>query len=241
MGNLKKHFFILIRLTLILGGGIIAIPGQATNFNEIKQNLVSSASEFIYQDLLSTLSPDQKVEAQVYPIDSRIKLPNCEKFLFQQSGKTSKIQQKITLKVTCPATPKWYLYITVKLRWMVHTLTTKTMLSRGEIISSNHLILTPIDKMSMRASPITDPNLLIGAKTKRRLPHGKPITMKDICLVCKGESVTIIAGNAKFSVKVSGKALGDGTKGESVYVQNSRSGRKVNAIVLAPGIVQVKI
>jgi flagella basal body P-ring formation protein FlgA len=57
------------------------------------------------------------------------------------------------------------------------------------------------------------------------------ISPRNICLVCKGESVTIIAKSNDFMIKTIGKALSDGSKGEEVKVRNSKSGRIINARV----------
>jgi flagella basal body P-ring formation protein FlgA len=80
---------------------------------------------------------------------------------------------------------------------------------------------------------LTDPEVVVGARTKRNLSQGSAITNQNTCFVCKGEPVNIIAKSEKFEIKSFGIALNDGSLGEIISVRNRKSGRVVQGQVNA--------
>jgi flagella basal body P-ring formation protein FlgA len=58
-------------------------------------------------------------------------------------------------------------------------------------------------------------------------------------LVKRGAEVTIVADTGNIEVRMRGKALGEGGRGDRIKVKNVRSGRVVTATVMARGVVQI--
>jgi flagella basal body P-ring formation protein FlgA len=83
--------------------------------------------------------------------------------------------------------------------------------------------------------------MVIGARTKRSLNIGQIITNADLCLVCKGDIVTIEGISDSLVVSAAGKALADGALGDNVRVQNLQSGRTIVASVSAIKKVAIKL
>jgi flagella basal body P-ring formation protein FlgA len=60
-------------------------------------------------------------------------------------------------------------------------------------------------------------------------------------LIAKGQDVTILATGANIQVRMAGVALQKGQQGERIDVQNSSSGRTVQAVILDGGTVQIQL
>jgi len=77
---------------------------------------------------------------------------------------------------------------------------------------------------------------------KRPLPAGTPLRYGHVALpelVRRGQMVTLIAGGAGIEVRMQGKAMGSGAKGDRLMVTNLTSGRRVEGLVLADGSVKI--
>lgn len=59
-------------------------------------------------------------------------------------------------------------------------------------------------------------------------------------LVARGQRVTIVYQSGALRVTAQGEAVVDGTKGQWVPIKNLGSGKAVKALVVAPGVVQVR-
>jgi flagella basal body P-ring formation protein FlgA len=65
--------------------------------------------------------------------------------------------------------------------------------------------------------------------------------VKAPILIRRGEKVSIIASTGTVTVRMEGKALEAGARGDVITVLNLSSKQKVEARVLAPGKVQVQM
>ena len=85
---------------------------------------------------------------------------------------------------------------------------------------------------------------VVGKILQRPLAAGKPFDarfLKPRLLVKRGQEVVLLANTSSLSVRMSGKALADGAKGDLIKVRNTSSQRIVEGIVLENGIVVVKM
>lgn len=57
------------------------------------------------------------------------------------------------------------------------------------------------------------------------------INLQHICMVCKGDLVTIFAKTGTLTIKTTGFALQDGNVGEQIRVKNQKSGKTISARV----------
>lgn len=56
-------------------------------------------------------------------------------------------------------------------------------------------------------------------------------------IIKRGDTVTITSASTGLSIQMQGKALMDGTQGQSIRVKNTTSGRTISATVTKPGVV----
>ncbi|MCT7656635.1 flagellar basal body P-ring formation chaperone FlgA [Oceanimonas sp. NS1] len=68
---------------------------------------------------------------------------------------------------------------------------------------------------------------------------GRPILASQLCVVCKGDRVTIVAQSGGLSIRTDGTAEEDGTFNERIRIRNTRSGREIQARISEAGVVTV--
>ena len=56
-------------------------------------------------------------------------------------------------------------------------------------------------KQFVRTQYVQDESILIGSRIKRNLRDGTPIVMSQVCMVCKGDNVTIYASLQALELK----------------------------------------
>jgi len=89
-----------------------------------------------------------------------------------------------------------------------------------------------------------DKESLIGYEIKRSLQVNQPIKPSHITpplMIKKGQHVSITAQLNRLKVKSSGIALSNGTLGQVILVKNRKTKRVIEATILAPGKVMVRL
>lgn len=76
---------------------------------------------------------------------------------------------------------------------------------------------------------------------KRSLSAGQAITQQDLCLVCKGDLVTIVSSHGTLEVQTRGIAQQDAILGQQVAVTNRQTQKTVFAEVVAVKKVAIKL
>ncbi|MDU0355744.1 flagellar basal body P-ring formation chaperone FlgA [Paraglaciecola aquimarina] len=108
-------------------------------------------------------------------------------------------------------------------------------------MTENNVHIVNMDKKRLRGTTFADIEEVLGARMKRRVTAGRPVDPSNLCYVCKGDSVTISANTAIMQVKTDGIALEDGSMGDTIAVRNSRSNKRIKAIVASAGHVEINI
>ena len=118
---------------------------------------------------------------------------------------------------------------------------TARSLERGATIAANDL--EQVDNASRPAyAGALDAAALVGKEVRRPVPAGQPLFHIDVqepLLVKRNQQVTMVLSRGALSIATLGKAMEDGSKGNSVRVQNLVSKQIVEAEVAAPGVVRV--
>ena len=94
----------------------------------------------------------------------------------------------------------------------------------------------------LRTGTVVDVNELIGKAAKRGLRPGLPVRANDIqrqILVPKGSLVTIVLKAPKMTLTAQGKALEDGSDGDTVRILNTQSNKVIEAEVTGAAKVAV--
>lgn len=181
-----------------------------------------------------------QAQIRVYPLDSRSQDRECAVPL-QFSLVNPKLQTQNSIKVLCETDSGWQLYLSAKVSQMQEVVVSRRQLAPGVILNKEMIQMESRDQLYSRGAVVTDLALLDGARTKKSLSRGQILTLQDLCLVCKGDMVTIEVISGSLSVATSGKALSDGSLGDNIQVQNLNSGRKVQASVTAVKRVAINL
>jgi len=114
----------------------------------------------------------------------------------------------------------------------------------GAVIAASDLDTIKVERSHVSADTATDAQQMIGKSPRRPLEAGLPVHLGDLALpvlVHKGELVTILLTTASLELTAQGTALEDGAGGALVRVANTKSNRVIDAMVMAPGTVAVRL
>jgi flagella basal body P-ring formation protein FlgA len=76
----------------------------------------------------------------------------------------------------------------------------------------------------------------------RQLESGAILSLRNVVeptLIKRGDKVIITTTRPDITIRMSGVAMMNGTKGQLISVKNQSSGRIINATVIEPGLVAV--
>jgi flagella basal body P-ring formation protein FlgA len=234
----KLHYYqALARLIAIIPCMYTGITAADEN-NLTKQQLISEAEQFV----LSQLDPNSSktIDVEAMPIDKRVKIPICTATLIFSSSPEALSQSNVTVKAQC-SDNDWYMFMVVKATETQPVVVISSAVSPGTLLTSDNIHVVNMNKKRLRRSTFADIEDVVGARIKRRVSAGRPVDPNNLCFVCKGDSVTISAGNPSMRVKTSGVALEDGRMGETIQVKNRRSNKKIHARVSSTGQVEIGI
>lgn len=205
--------------------------------SEVTQYLQEQAQAFVLDQLDVPL--DAQAEVQAASIDERLPLNRCEDGLTISLPARMEIRRNTTVYLKCEGAAPWDLYLPVRVSIQKPYVTVAAPVAKGDILSEAMLTLAYQDQTLIRGDYLSDPAPLIGVRSKRELKPGQPIRLTQVCVVCKGDQVTLSAENSSMQIKTMARALQDGSFGDMIRLVNIRSGRPVQGKVTAVGTVVV--
>lgn len=207
--------------------------------NKQKQRIEQQAVEYV-QSLFPTPELGE-LSYQAVPLDRRIKIKPCDSQLQLSIPGNATLSKRTTVLVRCPAVKSWNLYVQIKITKLVPVVVARVSLNTGMVIDHTNVTVMLKDSNQIRGRTLQQPTLLFGAKTSRHISAGQPVTLRQVCLVCKGDNVTIIAKIKGLSIKTSGIAQQNGSLGDNIAILNARSKKRVDARVVAVNKVQINL
>lgn len=205
--------------------------------SEVTDYLQEQAQVFVLDQLDVPL--DAQAEVKAGTIDERLPLHHCEEGLTISLPAKMEIRRNTTVYLKCEGDKPWDLYLPVRVSIQKPYVTVAAPVAKGDILSESMLTLAYQDQTLIRGDYLTDPSALIGVRSKRELKPGQPIRLTQVCVVCKGDQVTLSAENSSMQIKTMARALQDGSFGDMIRLVNIRSGRAVQGQVSAVGSVVV--
>nr|WP_228730427.1 flagellar basal body P-ring formation chaperone FlgA [Shewanella yunxiaonensis] len=200
------------------------------------------AKETVAKKLEAPASANVTITPQT--IDSRILIPRCASPVRAELASDREISRNNTVKISCDSPDldyPWQIYLSVRVDISYPVVVAKETLAPGELLSAAQLEVRYIDQYSVNGEQFSNVDQLIGTRLKRRVSKDYPIFVSNICFVCKGDSVSIIAKTAQFQIKTVGVAEEDGNLGEQIRVKNAQSNKMIEAVVTHVGEVRVNM
>lgn len=190
---------------------------------------------------LKTLAAD---EVKIGNLDKRLRLSACSTPLQVSLPKGARSVGKSTMRVKCSDTPGWKIYVPVHINHFARVVVAKQSLPRGTVIGPADIEMHKKDLSQLNYGHFKAPGEAIGMLLKRPISRGtalSPANLKPRQMVRRGDIITILAEVQGLTVRVKGSALADGYRGEAIRVKNQRSKRILQAEVIAPGIVRIRL
>ncbi len=196
------------------------------------------AKEYLLEQFPST--DEEKVRISVAHLDPRIVIKPCSIPLSANIPEKNNARN-VNIKISCDESISWKVYLSAKVEITKAILIAKSSISKGEKLDQSNVELAYIATNKIRGNKLTDTKIVFGAKAKKRIAQGRAISKRSICLVCKGDVVTIIASSKNFSIKTQGVALSSGNINEQIRVRNSRSNKVITPRIKAINQVVINL
>lgn len=232
---MKKYENLFITALIYL---TVITAAQATG-NDISytpEQLTEQARIWLQQQIPG--NSQAKFQTDITPLDPRIGSKNCSQPLSMALSQAITLRQN-TIVLRCEDTPGWQLYVPVRIDEIVDAVVLRQNIATGSFITADTVENTTRERRFVRGNLVTDIQAVLGARTKRSLSLGQILTFQDLCLVCKGDVVTIAIQEKGLDVSATGVALTDGTLGDVVKIRNRQSQRELRAEVVGVNRVSV--
>jgi len=185
-----------------------------------------------------------EIETKISKLDSRLRLTQCEIPLSAFTTAAINQTSKFSVGVKCNGKKPWSLYVSIKVIKTAQLYVASAPLSRGEVINEDKIIKVKRDISKLRRGFYKNKHHLVGMIAKRSIRAGTIFSEKHLTpplIIKKGDSVNIIAKTSALTIRMQGKAMSDGAKGQRIKVKNNSSRRVIEAIAITPGIVKVRL
>ncbi len=232
-----------LTLAVVMAAGVLGLgasPARAENYQDLEA-IRTQVREFI---LKQAARPEGSIEVEVGRIDPRLRLAPCERALDLALPPNSRLTGSALASVRCNGSRPWSFYVTARIRNYEPVLVAARTLPRGTTLAAADVRIEKRDLSTLNDTPLTDLKQVTGKLTLHALAPGDVIGFrgfKAAQLVRRGEKVTILANANGLEVRVSGEALADGIEGQAIRVRNSLTNKVIQAVITAPGMVQVRL
>jgi len=227
--NMLKKFKLSWLILLIISSTPLLVSAQAPEaltHKEVMQGVI----EFVETKLGTEKAENTRIT--VLPIDSRVKFYKCPVDIEYTLASERSFTRQFPIKVSCLQSSKpWKSYIQVMVTEMVEALIVTKNIAKGVRIDADMVKVALVDKYKIKSRSISTASSVLGGRAMRNIPRGYQIGLKDVCLVCKGDEVSIIAKSGTMMIKTSGTAIENGAKGETIKVKNDSSNRVVKGVI----------
>ena len=227
----------LTLLPLFIGLLAIFFSPNAPAAAQTEHEMVQQAAEEYVKNMIETPARGQ-LTVQAANLDSRLRLTACPAPLDTSIPGKQSLTGNVTVLVSCQP-ENWQVYVPVRIRLLLPRVVASKPLARGAVLTAEDLVVQLVETRFQRGIVFDHPEQIIGSKVKRAVNMGEAVQGNDICLVCRNDSVLIKAGGGGLNIVTQGTALSDGSLGDQIRVQNTKSKRVVDAIITGVGEVTV--
>jgi flagella basal body P-ring formation protein FlgA len=184
--------------------------------------------------------PGNRVLARAMPLDPRLRLASCAQPLRAMLADAVRAAPRISVPVECPQAGGWTVRVSVELQLLRAVLVTRRPLLRGDGLRATDVRTEERDVTRLGYGYLDNLEQVDGRALARALPEGSVLTPAALGgrrMVRAGDHVQVLARLDGIEVRADGVALGGGDNGARLRVRNESSGRVIDAMVRAPGVV----
>ncbi|MEW9625444.1 flagellar basal body P-ring formation chaperone FlgA [Rhodanobacter geophilus] len=184
--------------------------------------------------------PGGRVVALAVPLDPRVRLASCSVPLRATLADAVRAAPRLSVPVHCPQAEGWTVRVQVQLQLFRPVLVTNRALLRGDGLRPEDVHAEERDVTRLGYGYVGNLDQVAGRTLARALPSGSVLTPSALGgrrMVRAGDHVQVVASLDGIVVRTDGVALGSGDNGARLRVRNESSGKVVDAMVHAPGVV----
>ena len=241
--NLHKHsqkaLFNLLFCTLLASLSFFAVAKTTSASTQSLQNIRIAAKIFLEEKHIA--ADNLRTEITIGQIDARLRLVEClhqPQFFLPQNIRR---YGKITLGVKCTSPVSWKFFIPVQIEKYQQGWVLNRTVAAGDIISLSDLSEQSIAVTNSRKQPMTNVKKLLNTSPKRIMRAGATLYQGSVCLVCRGDQVSISVNNSFMNISALGRAMSDAVLGEKIQVKNIQSNKIFGAIVTGKNQLSVSL
>lgn len=220
---------------LLLSGGLRAEELQAL------ESIQQAAVVYLEGQHASSRTPPQVSAGR---IDARLRLAGCTVPLEAFTPPGQRNVGTTTVGVRCAAPVPWTVYVQATVALVQPVLVVRHSLPRGTVLSRADVDSVEQDVARLTSGYLADLKDIDGMALRRSVTAGAvlhPGLLQHPVSIRRGERVTILGQVGGIEVRMEGQALMDGARGEVIRVRNLSSGRDIEGVVVAPGVIQVRL
>ncbi|MGB3270782.1 MAG: flagellar basal body P-ring formation chaperone FlgA [Rhodanobacter sp.] len=219
---------------------LFGLLGSATAHAAATQSLdsVRATAEQAMRDHYGR--PGSRVVANTEPLDLRLQLDACTEPLRALVSDQAQPRSRMTVPVQCPQPGGWTVRVPVHLQVFRQVLVSSRALLRGDGIGAADVHAEERDVTRLGYGYLDNLDQVAGRTLARAVARGtvlSPGSLGGRRMVRAGDHVQVLAQLEGIQVRAEGVALGSGDNGARLRVRNAASGRVIDAMVRAPGVV----
>ncbi len=203
------------------------------------ETIRQAAAEFIRSRI--TLNEDENLKIQVRQLDRRLRLAACPSALQVRLPTGFQLKSRTSVQVACnDSLEPWKIFVPLRIQRETLAWTAQTALPRGHRLGPQDLrqsrVLADLEQVFPERSR------LIGKQLKQPVQAGQALQeswLESPIALRRGERVTLVAGQGRVQVRMTGEVLQNARMGEKVRVRNLSSGKKLEGWLVRPGEVQL--
>ena len=184
--------------------------------------------------------PGSRIVVTAAPLDPRLQLAACAEPLRAIVAGDAEAAPRMTVPVQCPQPGGWIVRVPLQLQLFRTVLVTNRPLLRGDGLGAADVHAEERDVTRLGYGYLENLDQVAGRTLNRAVASGSVLTPGALGgrrMVRAGDHVQMVARLGGIEVRVDGVALGSGDNGARLRVRNESSGKVVDAMVHAPGVV----
>lgn len=223
-----------------LACGLLAF--SAASYGDTPQTH-DSIRQIALQHALTKVEPTGgKAEVTVGRLDSRLKLSACDLPLEGFDSPNGLQRGRGVVGVRCNGGKPWKIYVPVRIATLESVVVSRRPIVRGQTIQAADVNLKQMDVARFHRAYYTRIGDIVGLTSKRAIKPGATLfanMLQRRKLVKRGAQVEILVSAGGLHVRMAGKALSDGGRGDRIKVRNLNSGKVITGTIAGPGVIHV--
>ena len=178
----------------------------------------------------------------VGPIEPRVELAKCHGPVRSFLSSAHHMKDRATIELRCQDAKEWHFYVQVRIVGTSPVAVAVHALVVGSVLQASDMRVEEHDISDLPLGFMDDPAVVVGLSVARPIAGGAYITNQQLLAakaVQRGQMVTLVADTGGLSIRMAGRAMGDGLINQRVKVTNLSSGKVVEGIARSEQVVEI--